>query len=148
MVTIFSHGQPCGTLSAQQRGLYTEFYAQVDTKAVSKLHAVFEYGETALGIPAPERGGMCLRINVPTSRLPKGKLLRGELIPKDDQWNRYPGGNIGDLTFPPGRRRKNCYQFPWKPGDRLPCEAVFCFFHYDSVGYLTIDLDDAGMPQV
>lgn len=148
MVSIFHQGQPCGTLNAQQRGLYTEFYAQVNTEAVAKIHAVFEGGETALGIPAPECGRMCLRINVPTSRLPRGKLLRGELVPRDSQWSRYPGGRVGELVLPPGRRKGNCYQFSWHPGEKLPCEALMCFFVYDNAGYLEVCLDEDGKPQV
>lgn len=147
-VSIFQQGQPCGTLNTQQRGLYTEFYAQVDTKDVAKVHAVFEGGETALGIPAPERGSMCLRINVPTSRLPRGKLLRAELVPQEAQWRRYCGGKVGDLALPVGRRQGNRYQFPWRPGEKLPCEALMCFFTYDPAGYLELNLDENGKPQV
>ena len=147
-VSIFQQGQPCGTLNSQQRGLYTEFYAQVNTEAVAQVHAVFERGEVALGIPAPESGRMCLRISVPTSRLPQGKLLRGELVPREAQWNRYPGGRVGELLLPSGRRRGNHYQFPWKPGQRLPCEALMCFFSVVDAGYLEVCLDENGNPQV
>ena len=146
-VSIFQQGQPCGTLNAQQRGLYTEFYAQVDAEGMAKVHAVFEGGETALGIPAPEYGKMCLRINVPTSRLPRGKLLRGELVPRDQQWIRFAGGQVGTVYLPAGRRRGTRYQFPWKPGEKVPCEALMCFFSYDPAGYLEICLDEQGKPQ-
>lgn len=147
-VSIYQQGQPCGTLNSQQRGLYTEFYAQVDTEDVAKVHAVFECGETALGIPAPECGKMCLRISVPTSRLPRGKLLRGELVPRDAQWSRYPGGKVGELVLPPGYRKGSRYRFSWKPGDRIPCEALMCFFTWDKSGYLELCLDEQGNPQV
>lgn len=147
-VSIFQQGQPCGTLNTQQRGLYTEFYAQVDTKEVAKVHAVFEGGETALGIPAPERGSMCLRINVPTSRLPRGRLLRAELVPQGAQWRRWCGGRVGELDLPAGRRQGDRYQFPWRPGERLPCDALLCFFTYDPTGYLEVCLDENGKPQV
>ena len=147
-VSIFWQGQPCGTMNCQQRGLYTEFYAQVDTEEVAKVHAVFECGETALGIPAPECGKMCLRISVPTSRLPKGKLLRGELVPRDAQWSRYPGGRVGELVLPSGYRKGNRYRFSWKPGERIPCEALMCFFTWDKSGYLELCLDEQGKPQV
>lgn len=147
-VSIFQQGQPCGTLNCQQRGLYTEFYAQVDTEVVAKVHAVFEYGETALGIPAPECGKMCLRISVPTSRLPQGKLLRGELVPREAQWSHYPGGQIGELILPPGRRQGDRWRFSWKPGERLPCEALMCFFTMEDGGWLEVCLDEDGNPRV
>lgn len=95
-VPVWEQERNCGSLWAEQRGLYTIFRGEVETDRVSRLYAVFESGETALGIPVPECGKMVLRISVPTSRLPQGKLLRGSLRAKDEMWCRFPGGRFAE----------------------------------------------------
>lgn len=115
-VPVFEQGQSCGELYAEQRGLYTIFRAEIATSGICKIHAVFEQGEVALGVPVPEQGQMVLRISVPTSRLPRGRLMRGIVVQKGTEWSRFPGGRWGELTLPEGRRRDGRYQFPWVPG--------------------------------
>ena len=149
-VPVLEQDRTCGKLWAEQRGLYTVFQAEVETEGVSRLYAVFEEGEAALGIPAPEQGRMVLRISVPTSRLPKGKLLRGCLRPKDQSWRRFPGGRVGSVTLPPGSVLGQQYRFPWQPGEQLPSEELMCFFRFirkEGRGFLELTLED-GRPVV
>ena len=141
-----------GTITAETKGLYTVFLARVDTEEVCRLYGIFEGGEAALGVPVPEQGKMTLRISVPTGRLPGGKLLRGELrTGETSPWRTFPGGKRGDAELPPGKVRGRTYRFPWHPGDKLPCEAYFCFFRYVREGsgeYLELTLDEDGYPAV
>lgn len=139
----------CGCLWAEQRGLYTAFRAEVQAEELSRLFAVFEDGEIALGIPAPEQGRMVLRVSVPTGRLPEGRLLRGCLRPKDSGWTWFPGGTVGGLSLPRGYVMGNRYRFPWSPGEQLPCEPLLCFFRYveeDQGTFLELRLSDTGVP--
>ena len=150
-VSVFSDDQPCGMLDVQKRGLYSVFRSEVKESDLCKLYAVFSGGEIALGIPAPEHNKMTLCVSLPTGRLPAGKLLRGVLRPVREGWRPYPGGIIGNLRFPVGCVQGNNYRFPWRSGDQLPCEEVFCFFHYildkDRV-WLEIKLNEDGTPAV
>ena len=149
-VPVYHQGTKCGTLWAERRGLYMVFRAEVETEEISRIRAVFEGGETVLGIPAPEQGRMTLRISVPANRLPGGRLLRGVLIAKESSdWRHYPGGNHGKLRLPPGRVRGQIYQFPWRPGERLPCEELLCFFRFvqeNQGSFLELRLDEQGNP--
>ncbi len=150
-VPVFNQEQTCGQLRAEQRGLYTIFRGEVTINQVLRLYAIFEEGELALGIPAPEQGKMVLHMSVPTSRLPRGKLLYGILRSNDSIWTHFPGGKIGNQRFPPGRVKGNRYQFPWQQGEELPCEPLMCFFQYLKDGkqeYLEITLDEQGHPCV
>ena len=151
-VAVLEGDRVRGTLEAEQRGLYTAFRAQVETEEVCRLYGIFEGGEASLGVPAPEDGRMLLRISVPTSRLPEGRLLRGELRTGGNaSWRRFSGGKVGDATLPPGLVRGNTYRFPWRAGDRLPCEEYLCFFHFRQEGgrgYLELTLDEKGFPKV
>jgi hypothetical protein len=148
-VPVLRQGQPCGRLWARQQGLYTEFYAQVCHGPVARLYGVFEGGEIALGIPAPEQGSMTLRASLPTSRLPSGRLLRGRLEPK--AWETYPGGRVGQAELPQGLIQGDLYRFPWEPGDPLPWEPLLCFYEYiqqEGRGYLQLRLDQQGRPKL
>lgn len=150
-VPVWEQERNCGSLWAEQRGLYTIFRGEVETDRVSRLYAVFESGETALGIPVPECGKMVLRISVPTSRLPQGKLLRGSLRAKDEMWCRFPGGKVCGALLPPGKRMGNRYRFLWRPGERLACEMLMCFLCYvqeGEQGYFELVLDERGQPCV
>ncbi len=144
--------QVCGTISAEEKGLYTVFQAQVETEEICRLFGIFEGGEASLGIPAPEQGRMTLRISVPTARLPAGKLLRGELRTGETAaWRRFPGGKRGDAVLPPGQVRGQTYRFPWKPGDRIPAEEYLCFFRFvrdQGRTYLELTLNEKGFPAV
>lgn len=135
-------------LYAEQLGLYTSFRAEVSDMGISKIYAVFEQGEAALGVPTPDEGKLKLRVSVPTSRLPGGKLLHGMLVQRQGEWQDYPGGCVGSLTLPKGKKRGNLYRFPWKPGQRLPCEELMCFFRYVGNNCLEIELDVRGTPKV
>lgn len=146
-VPIQDAGNSRGWLQTQQRGLYTVFWAEVHGTELCRVRAVFEGGSVMLGVPAPEGDSLRLTASIPTGRLPKGRLLRGELVREGSGWHRYPGGQVGKLNLPPGQRKGNTYRFPWKPGDKLPCDSLMCFFIYRD-GYLEVILDEAGMPQV
>ena len=147
-IPVYSENQICGTLRTERKGLYTLFDGTVETDSVCRLVAVFEGGEIPLGIPAPEQGQMRLRVSVPTSRLPEGRLLRAALR-RGTSWERFPGGKLGGVMLPPGYVKEQVYRFPWKPGDRLPCDALMCFFrafHRENCTYLEIKLDSDGAP--
>ena len=77
-------------------------------------------------------------------------VLRGELRPRGaGPWRRFSGGRVGDAVLPPGLVRGNTYRFPWKPGERLPCEEYFCFYRFlREGGYLELTLDGQGRPLV
>jgi hypothetical protein len=146
-VPVLRQETHCGSLRARQQGLYTEFFAQVSHGPVARLYGVFEGGEVALGVPAPEQGIMTLRASLPTSRLPKGRLLRGKLESK--AWQNFPGGRVGDVILPPGYVQDSVYRFPWSPGDTLPWEPLLCFYQYvsaDGQDYLQLCLDRQGKP--
>ena len=148
-VPVLEQERNCGFLRAEQRGLYMMFYGEVDVKQVMRLYAVFEKGELPLGIPVPEQGKMVLRMSLPAGRMPQGRLLRGELRPKDSAWQRFPGGKIGCHFLPPGRVCGNRYQFPWKQGQPLPYEPFLCFYTHVQEGgreYLEVILDEQGNP--
>ncbi|MBQ9270227.1 MAG: hypothetical protein IJ206_12090 [Oscillospiraceae bacterium] len=147
-IPVYSGDRICGTLRAVQKGLYTVFDSTVETDQVCRIVAVFEGGELPLGVPAPEQGQMRLHVSVPTSRLPKGRLLRAALR-SGSSWERFPGGSLGGNVLPPCYVREHVYRFPWKPGDRLPCDALMCFFravHRENCTYLEIKLDPDGAP--
>ena len=148
-VPVMEQETCCGFLRAEQRGLYMVFYGEVELRQVMRLYAVFEQGEIPLGIPVPEQGKMILRMSLPAGRMPQGRLLRGELRPKDAAWQRFSGGRVGNHHLPPGRVRGNRYQFPWKQGQPLPYTPFLCF--YQLVGengreYLEVVLDQQGNP--
>ena len=150
-VTVLWENQPCGSLWAEQRGLYTVFQCEVETDQVCRLCAVYEGGETPLGVPAPERGKMRLCVSIPTGRLPRGKLLRGELRPKHSAWQAYAGGPMGEVTLPPGLKQGDAFRFRWKPGEPLPCPELFCFFRFVREGgrcFLEIRFNEEGRPVV
>ncbi len=148
-VPVKGQERECGVLWAEQRGLYTVFYAEVQSECVCRLYAVYESGEAALGIPAPEGDRLSLRVSVPTSRLPQGQLLCGSLRPKDSAWKRFPGGMVGAFRLPEGFVLGRRYRFPWRPGAALPCEALLCFFSYiEEKGFLELTLDENGRPCV
>lgn len=136
-----------GRLQTQQRGLYTVFWAEVQGTELCRVRAVFEGGSVMLGVPAPEGDSLRLTVSIPTGRLPKGRLLRGELVRDAGGWQRFPGGTVGDVRLPPGQRKGTCYRFPWKPGEKLPCDSLMCFYTYQD-GYLEVHLDQQGRPQV
>ena len=141
----------CGILQAERQGLYTVFRAQVDTEALCRLYAMYEGGEAVLGIPAPEQGRMSLKISVPNSRLPRGKLLRGCLQVNNPGWRNFPGGSVGRFHLPPGYVQKNVYRFPWRAGERLPCDELLCFYRLVGEGertFLELKLDENDLPQV
>lgn len=146
-VPIWDGDNSRGRLQTQQRGLYTVFWAEVSGTELCRVRAVFEGGAVMLGVPAPEGDSLRLTASIPTGRLPKGRLLRGELVREEVGWRRFPGGKVGGVTLPPGQRKDGCYRFPWKPGEKLPCESLMCFFTYRE-GYLEITLDSQGRPQV
>ena len=144
-VPVMRDGQEWGTRWMEQRGLYTIFTAKLRKTELCRLQAVYEQGSVWLGVPVPEQQTMVLRVSIPTSRLPGGALLRGQLFSKTRSWQSWPGGRIGDVVLPAGSRKEQCYRLPWKPGEPLPCEELLCFFRYTE-GYLEIMLDDQGRP--
>lgn len=144
-VPIMDGESNCGWLQTQQRGLYTVFWAEVNGTELCRVRAVFEGGSLTLGVPAPEGGSLRLCSSLPTARLPKGRLLRGEIMRSDSGWQQYPGGRVNHVTLPPGQRKGNCYRFPWSPGEKLPCDSLMCFFSY-AEGFLTLTLDQQGRP--
>ncbi len=150
-VPVLENETECGTLRTEQRGLYTVFRAEVETTSLCRLLAEYESGEIVLGIPAPEQGKMQLCVSIPTSRLPAGKLLRGTLRAGNDTWTRFTGGHVGPFPFPAGYRKGNIYRFPWKGGDRLPCDELLCFYrlvHERGHSYLEISLNEDKRPTV
>lgn len=146
---ILSGKDKVGFLRWQQQGLYTRFYGEVTVRSVSRVYARFEQGSCSLGVPVPEQGKMVLRASMPTSRLPKGKLLQGEL--EEGGWNRFPGGVLGGVSYPPGLRKGDTLRFPWKMGEKLPVEEVMLLFSYGEAGgesYLELTLNPDGSPKV
>lgn len=144
-VPILDGETGCGWLQTQQRGLYTVFWAEVNKAELCRVRAVFEGGGVMLGVPAPEGGSLRICSSLPTMRLPKGRLLRGELVRSGSDWQPYSGGRVGNITLPQGKRKGNCYRFLWVPGERLPCDSLMCFFTYGE-GYLELTLDQQGRP--
>ena len=144
---IYLADRPCGVLRAEERGLYTHFTGRMDALGLGRLLGVFEGGRLNLGVPVPAGEGMELRAGIPSRCLPGGRLLRGELVLEG--WEPFPGGRVGDLNLPRGQRRGNSYRFPWKPGERLPCDDLLCFFSYEEQGgrgCLRVELDRDGRP--
>ncbi len=147
--SIWKDGRLWGCLTAQQQGLYTVFRGRGRGHDLCRAYAIFEGGELALGIPVPEGEDMLLRASLPTSRLPQGRLLRGELRPKDDPWQSFPGGQVGQAELPSGQVRGGCYRFPWSPEEKLPYGPYLCFFRYvreREKSYLELSLDENGLP--
>ena len=90
-----------------------------------------------------------VRATLPTSRLPKGRLLSGRVVYEQDAWRPFPGGCMGGVTYPPGQRKGNCLRFPWKMGMELPAMEVFCFYRLGREKervYLELRLDSEGRP--
>ena len=146
---IFDSERKVGILHAERQGLYTRFYGEVSTQDVTKVFAVFEGGECPLGVPVPEHGKMVLRASMPTSRLPKGKLLRGRLPEQGTGWQRFSGGVLGGVRYPAGLKRGATLRFPWKVGDKLPAEEVMLLYSYreeQGKSYLEITLREDGTP--
>lgn len=144
-VPILDGAESRGWLQAQQRGLYTVFWAEVSGSELCRVRAVFEGGGVMLGVPIPEGGSLRICSSLPTTRLPKGRLLRGELVRSSNDWQHFPGGSLGDNLLPPGQRKGNCYRFSWTSGERLPCDSLMCFFTYRE-GCLELTLDQQGRP--
>ena len=143
------NGIVCGSMRAEQRGLYTVFRAEVSSKSLCRLIAEYESGEVSLGVPAPEQGKMRLCASMPTSRLPEGKLLRGVLRTGRSDWTRFSGGAVGSIKLPAGYRNGNTFRFPWNAGDPLPCDALLCFYRLvrdQGCSYLEICLNKNGIP--
>ena len=148
---IFSRGEKAGFLRWELQGLYTRFYGEVSTRDVTKVFAVFEGGECPLGVPVPEKGKMVLRASMPTSRLPKGKLLRGRLPEKESQWQRFSGGVLSGVRYPAGLRNGNTLRFPWKVGEKVPAEEVLLLYSYreeQGRSYLELRLREDGSPEI
>lgn len=149
MIQVRKGEDCCGWLNAEQRGLYTVFWGQVQTEELCRVYAIFEGGELALGIPVPEGEHMVIRSSLPTSGLPKGTLLYGELRPKDSLWHTFPGGRVGPADLPCGQVNGQRYRFPWSPDQPLPYAPYLCFFRYvqeGEQGYLELSLDGQNMP--
>lgn len=158
-VPIYCGTEQVGVLEAQRRGLYTCFSGEINDSRLCKIHGVFEEGDCGLGIPVPERGRMVLRASMPTTRLPKGRLLEGRLVCSEEQteqetqekWMLFDGGCVGDAVLPKGERCGNDYRFPWRPGETLPAEELLCFYELkreQDCDWLILRLDDCGNPVV
>lgn len=142
---IIANGRKTGVLKAERQGLYTRFYGEVNTKDITKVYAVFEGGECALGIPVPEKGKMVLRVSMPTAKLPKGKLLSGYLPSEDSVWQPFPGGTLAGVCYPEGMKNGNALRFPWHVGEKLPAEEVLLFYRYrEQEGCLELRLEPDG----
>ena len=82
-VAITLGDETVGTLTAEDAGLYRQFYAEcrrVGTE-VFRLYAVGEWETLALGIPVPDGTRLTLRKRIPRKSADLGLLLRGELRP-------------------------------------------------------------------
>lgn len=150
MVPIYAEGKRVGSLSAERRGLYTQFYGEVTWDTVSRVFAVFTGGECSLGVPVPEHGKMVLRASMPTSRLPGGQLREGRLRPMyEDAWEPFQGGTLGKVRYPAGWRQKDRLRFLWTPGEPVPAEEMLLFYRYteeEGKTYLELRLDPEGRP--
>ncbi len=144
-VDILSEGQKSGFLNVSRQGLYTKFYGETNREDLCRIYGVFEGGEVPLGVPVPERGKMVLRVSMPSSKLPGGRLLRGEVRTKQPEWTYFPGGKIGGVVLPEGRKKGKLLRFPWKPGEALPAEEMLLFYSFVSENgqdYLEISFED------
>lgn len=148
---VFDRGKKVGFLRTERQGLYTRFYGEISTTDVIRVYARFEGGECPLGIPVPERGKMVLRASMPTSRLPKGKLLGGFLGEKEPVWQRFGGGELGGVCYPAGNKRGNTLRFGWKVGEKVPAAEVLLLYRYvEEMGksYLELTLNEDGTAAV
>lgn len=101
-----------------------------------------------MGVPVPEQGKMVLRASMPTSRLPKGQLLRGEL--EEQGWRSFSGGVLAGVAYPAGLRKRDKLRFPWKMGEKLPAEEVMLLFSYveeEGKSYLELCLNPDDSPK-
>lgn len=150
-VPIFLGEEKRGMLRAEQKGLYTHFYGQVQEKELCRVYGVFSGGECSLGVPVPEQGKLILRAAMPTTRLPSGRLLSGRLQLRGEGFLPFSGGEIGGVHYPKGLRKGNTLRFPWKVGQRLPAEEMLCFYHMvmeNRTYYLELKLREDGTPEV
>lgn len=148
---IFYGSEKVGTLRWQKQGLYTRFYGQVSIRNVSRVYAQFEGGSCCLGVPVPEQETMILRASMPTSRLPRGRLLRGVLEEAAGGWKSFSGGVLAGVRYPKGLKKGNVLRFPWHIGEQMPAEEVMLLFRYveeSGESYLELCLNPDGSPEV
>ena len=148
-VPIYQEGTQCGMLQDTTQGLYTRFSGRLKAQGLCRVYGVYPEGEISLGVPVPEGDSLRVRATLPTSRLPKGRLLSGRVVYEQDAWRPFSGGCMGGVTYPPGQRKGNCLRFPWKMGMELPAMEVFCFYRLvreKDRSYLELRLDPEGRP--
>lgn len=148
-VPIYQEGNQCGTLQDTVQGLYTRFTGRLKVHGLCRVYGVYPEGEISLGVPVPEGDSLRVRAMLPTSRLPKGKLLSGRVVYELDAWRPFSGGCMGGVIYPAGQRKGNCLRFPWKNGLELPAMEVFCFYRLvreKGTDYLELCLDAEGYP--
>lgn len=148
-VPIYQGQEQRGTLTMARQGLYAQFNGTLRADGLCRIYGVFEGGEISLGVPVPEGQRLCLRASMPASRLPGGMLKCGRIVYEAGRWQRFQGGSLGGVHYPPGLRQGNRLRFPWKQGQRLPAEEVFVFYRLvEEQGscYLELALDEDGKP--
>lgn len=148
---ILSGDKTVGFLRWERQGLYTRFYGEITEREVTRVVAVFEGGECSLGVPVPEKDKMVLRASMPTGRLPKGRLLQGRLQKKQQEWEPFPGGVLGGVTYPRGRKKGNLLRFSWCPGEKLPADEVMLLYRFveeQGKSYLELCINPDGSPRL
>lgn len=83
-VPIYQEGTQCGMLQDTTQGLYTRFSGRLKAQGLCRVYGVYPEGEISLGVPVPEGDSLRVRATLPTSRLPKGRLLSGRVVYEQD----------------------------------------------------------------
>lgn len=150
-VTIYLEKESVGELNTESRGLYTHFFGRMKMMPLVRVQAVFESGSCDLGYPVPDQESLIIRTSMPTSRLPKGKLLHGSVFLPQDQSPWQPCDNLcmNGRVFPYCYQNGRLLRFPWRCGEALPAEDLFCFLRFvpeKEKTYIELRLDAHGNP--